>query len=132
MTTRILFAALAGAGLLMAAAGASAATPAGDGFALPAQASAPALLVLARHGADDGPNHDANDDRGRRGKKGGKGRGRGADDGPNHTDLGTGLILARRGADDGPNHDANDDRGRRGKKGGKGRGRGADDGPNHT
>ncbi|WP_269845843.1 hypothetical protein [Paracoccus yeei] len=32
-------------------------------------------------GADDGPNHDVNDDHGRRG---GKGRGRGRDDDPRH------------------------------------------------
>lgn len=68
---------------------------------------------IARRGADDGPNHDKFDDKGRRGKKDGKGRGR--------------------GADDGPNHDRFDDKGRRGKKkDGKGRGRGSDDGPNHT
>lgn len=100
-------------------------------------ASAP---LLARRGADDGPNHDVGDDRGR--GRGGRNRGysdellpdaaqlarRGADDGPNHDvgdDRGRGRggrdyndtvidasQMARRGADDGPNHDVGDDRGR--------------------
>ncbi|MFL5260742.1 MAG: hypothetical protein ACJ8AS_13390 [Hyphomicrobiales bacterium] len=39
------------------------------------------LMLLARHGADDGANHDKGDDRG--GRRDGKGRG-GNDDGPNH------------------------------------------------
>ena len=51
-----------------------------------AKAGVPAQQV-ARRGADDGPNHDINDDKGgQNGKsgKGGKGNG-GNDDGPNHT-----------------------------------------------
>ena len=43
-----------------------------------------APVMRRGRGADDGPNHNANDDRGGRGKAGGKGRGRGKDDGPNH------------------------------------------------
>jgi hypothetical protein len=39
------------------------------------------LMLLARHGADDGADHDKGDDRG--GRRDGKGRG-GNDDGPNH------------------------------------------------
>lgn len=132
MSTKLKLIALASAGLFLGATAVIAA-PAADtlqhALAQPAQSG---MLILAKHGADDGPNHDVGDDRGRRGKNGGKGRGRGADDGPNHTDRGTGLILAKHGADDGPNHDVGDDRGRRGKNGRKGRGRGADDGPNHT
>lgn len=52
------------------------------------EAAAPAAKIeIARRGrcADDGAGHDANDDRGRRGRDGGRGRGRGTDDGPNHT-----------------------------------------------
>ncbi|UJW86310.1 hypothetical protein [Devosia sp. SL43] len=44
-----------------------------------------AVMVLARHGADDPATHDQFDDKGgNRPNKGGKGRG-GRDDGPNHT-----------------------------------------------
>jgi hypothetical protein len=91
--------------------------------------------LLARRSADDGPNHDVNDDRGR----GRGGRNRGYSDEVGHD----AAVLARRGADDGPNHDVGDDRGRG--RGGRNRGysdevrhdaaqlarRGADDGPNH-
>ena len=132
MSTKLMLTALAGAGLFLGVASASAAPTSDTSYRALPQLAGAGVLILAKHGADDGPKHDVGDDRGRRGKNGGKGRGRGADDGPNHTDLGTGLILAKHGADDGPNHDVGDDRGRRGKNGGKGRGRGADDGPNHT
>lgn len=84
MTTSILRAALAGAALFLAAGSASAATPDRDEFRSPEASTKVQVLILAKHGADDGANHDVGDDRGRRGKKGGKGRG-GADDGPNHT-----------------------------------------------
>lgn len=59
-----------------------------------AAASAAALLVLvpanafARHGGDDGPGHDRNDDRTTSARHGG-------DDGPGHH---------RHGGDDGPGH----------------------------
>lgn len=56
----------------------------------------PALARRGR-GADDPAGHGVGDDRGRRGKNGGKGRGRGADDGPGHTFLvpeeAIGLVL---------------------------------------
>lgn len=65
---------------------------AGDAMGVEARATtdaaAPATKIeIARRGrgADDGAGHDANDDRGRRGRDGGRGRGRGTDDGPNHT-----------------------------------------------
>ncbi len=64
-------------------------------------------MVLARRGADDGANHDAGDDRGR--------RGRGTDDGAGHTAVTVTppFQMARHGADDGASHDAGDDRGGR-------------------
>ena len=57
--------------------------------------------LLARRGADDGPNHDVGDDRGR--GRGGRGYSETVIDA---------SQMARRGADDGPNHDVGDDRGR--------------------
>jgi hypothetical protein len=78
----------------------------------------------ARRGADDGPNHDANDDHGNDGPAHTR---RGADDGPGHDAADDHGIdpgqSARRGADDGAGHDANDDRG--------GGGHGADDAVPH-
>lgn len=113
MTCHLLRATLLGSALLLVTAivPAEARLAADPATTLDASGPAAGGIVLARRGrgADDGPNHDAGDDHGQRGKNGGRGRGRGADDGP---------------ADD----STGDDRGRRGKKGGKGRGRGADDG----
>ncbi len=72
--------------------------------------------ALERHGRDDGPRHDANDDRGGRGNEPGEDRhGRGNDDPPGDDHGGHG-----RGNDDPPG----DDHGHHG--------RGHDDGPNHT
>jgi len=71
-------------------------------------------LLIARRGADDGPNHDVGDDRGR--GRGGRGHSEDSSFDVNQ--------LARRGADDGPNHDVGDDHGRgrggRGDRGGRG------------
>lgn len=66
--------------------------PAATHAPLSAAAADPAVTVdgsqieLSRRGrgADDGAGHDVGDDKGGRGRDGGKGRGRGADDGPNH------------------------------------------------
>ncbi|ETX14426.1 hypothetical protein OCH239_03760 [Roseivivax halodurans JCM 10272] len=93
--------------------------PALPGFELPAGGDAQIVKVRRGRGADDGPSHDVNDDKG--GRKGGKGRGR--DDGPGD-DKGGRKGGKGRGTDDAHG----DDKG--GRKGGKGRGR--DDGPNHT
>ncbi len=52
------------------------------------QAAAPGEpVLLARRGADDGPGHDATDDKGgqRKDKKKGKKKRGGKDDGPNHS-----------------------------------------------
>jgi hypothetical protein len=81
-------------------------------------------VLMARHGADDGPGHDRGDRRGRRG---------GHDDPPGHADAASGgagsgaFVLAQHGADD----PAGDDHGRRGGHGGRGRG-GHDDPPGHA
>ncbi|HEX2592301.1 MAG TPA: hypothetical protein VHL34_12435 [Rhizomicrobium sp.] len=92
----------------------------------------------ARHGADDGANHDVGERGQHRGRGGdntstddrGQHRGRGADDGANHDANDDRAAAApRRGADDGATHDAKDDKG--GGKGGRGRG-GRDDGTNHA
>ncbi len=94
------------AGSLIISVGSQAAThPAEAGYVVDQTA-----IQLARRGADDGPNHDVGDDRGR-----GRG-GRGYSD----EVLRDAAQLARRGADDGPNHDVGDDRGRGRGRGGRG------------
>ncbi|KPV47423.1 hypothetical protein SE17_42415, partial [Kouleothrix aurantiaca] len=89
------------------------------------------------NGADDGANHDQNDD------NGGTAGGNGADDGANHDQNDdNGGTAGGNGADDGANHDQNDDNG--GSSGGTddnanhdqnddngGSGGGTDDGANH-
>ncbi|SEN00941.1 hypothetical protein [Palleronia pelagia] len=65
------------------------------GIDLPAGGDAQIVKIRRGRGADDGPGHDMNDDKG--GRKGGKGRG--ADDAPGDDKGGKG-----RGRDDGPNH----------------------------
>jgi hypothetical protein len=150
--------ALLAAAFLLGPTAPAAAAPAPEPVLAPPAAETGSVLLARRgRGADDPAGHDANDDRGRRGKNGGKGRGRGADDGPGHTwqdgageievarqgrgrgrgrgaDDGPGDDRGRRGrgADDPPGHDAGDDHSQRGKNGGRGRGRGADDGPGHS
>ncbi len=107
------------------------------GFAMPASAAvgnanaeqitaatSAKQFILARRGADDGANHDKNDDRGRGRDDGANHARNGADDGAAHNANdtrkgGEGANHARNGADDGAGHDAGDDRGR-----GRGRGRG--------
>lgn len=119
MKTIILSAALlvAGAGMASAAV-APTEDPALSAITIAAQ-TIDLSQAVARRGADDGVNHDANDDNHRNRHR----RGRGGDD-----DRG-----GRGGHDDGPNHDLNDDHGGDRGKGGRGRGRGGhDDGPNHT
>jgi hypothetical protein len=76
-------------------------------------------VLIARHGADDGADHDRGDRRGRGGR----------DDPAGHADAGFkgdasgAVLLARRGADD----PAGDDHGRRG--GNRGHGGGGHDDP---
>ena len=127
--------------LLVAAAAAGGVAPAIAGnemaISVPSADAVPLLLVRRGRGGDDGPDHDAGDDRG--------GRGRGADDATNH-DAGDDHGRRGRGVDDGAGHDAGDDYGRRGgvdraedDHGDDGFGRlfrlrrrgGVDDGPNH-
>lgn len=100
-------------GVALTSAPAMARIPGGSGAPIVAVGGASDVegIRVARRGADDGANHDANDDHGRRGRGDDRGRGRG------------------RGLDDGPNHDAGDDHGRRGRGDdrGRGRGRGSDD-----
>ncbi|MFC3691755.1 hypothetical protein [Chenggangzhangella methanolivorans] len=103
--TLIALGALAVAGALPASAAVAPATDA-------AVSHPAAALVLARHGADDGANHDKNDDKGHH--KRGSGHASASDAAP--------IVLARHGADDGKSHDKNDDKGGR-----RGRGRGKDD-----
>ncbi len=62
--------------------------------------------ALARQGADDGPNHDANDD------KGGRAGGHGADDSAAHDrNDDKGGRKGGHGADDAAGHHKNDDKG---------------------
>lgn len=117
-----LLAMLAGAtaGVDAAPAAAAAAAAVRDGLVADLDLAQP--VYRRGRGGDDGPNHDAGDDRGRGGKKGGRGRGRAADDGRNHTWLPAleeqHLARRGRGGDDAPG----DDRG----------GHGSDDGADHA
>ena len=69
------------------------------GIELPAGGDAQIVIARRGRGSDDGPGHDARDDKG--GRKGGKGRGR--DDGAGD-DKGGRKGGKGRGRDDGPNH----------------------------
>ncbi len=81
-TTLSLLTVLALASVSLPASANTGALPAGPQVGNGAKAGA--VMILARHGADDPASHDLNDDKGGdRPGKGGKGRG-GRDDGPNH------------------------------------------------